>query len=163
MNLWLLPYHLAHGSCRHPLPRQQSPCGSTSTQLAVIYLEGILAWAGPCSGFPWFSIFLKNLLQSCTSLHSVSHLWLLLFSFTHMDVAFALWLDDTPPAGHPSLARRPAKPREGPQDSRWGLLLLSQSPLPPSSHQSGCTEVFVQHPPHFCSCSSALTSFEPSE
>ena len=68
----------------------------------------------------------------------------------------------SPPAGHPALARRPVKPREGYQDSGWRLFLLSQSALPPSSHQSECTDIFILHPPHFCSCSSVLPSFQPS-
>lgn len=61
-----------------------------------------------------------------------------------------------PPAGHPPLARRPAKPKEGFQD----CCLSPLSHAYPTSLSA--LRFFILHPPDFCCCSSALPSFQPS-
>lgn len=53
-------------------------------------------------------------------------------------------------------------PREGAQDSGWWLFLVSQPPLPPSSHQPPCTEDFILPPVCFWSCNPALFHFQSS-
>lgn len=108
----------------------------------------------------------RPVLQSCTWLCSEyrtcscsSHCFSL--SYTgELPLLFG-WMI-SPPAGCPALARTPAKPWKGSQDLGWRLFPLSQSPLPPSFHRSECTDVFILRLPHFCSCSSALPSFQPS-